>query len=163
MKKSMTSKTEYMHNIKNENLNKGEGKRKKKGGFTLIEVIAVIAIIGVMASVLLPKFTNYINEAKKLKVVEQSRKVVMAVECYNMKVNKTSDVIKNDAKISSVTSKPEVSKYFENIENDIDKLDENMKISDCYNIVNGASFELDPEHDYKYKLVTQTSGVSTPS
>lgn len=128
--------------FKRENLYLGRTNCRKKGGFTLIEVIAVIAIIGIMASVLLPKFTKYINEAKKLKVVEQSRKVVMAVESYNMKA---SHQIPKTASISTVKSNSGVSKYFEDITNDTDKLTESMKVKDCYDIVNGAEFSINAE------------------
>lgn len=112
---------------------------RKKGGFTLIEVIAVIAIIGVIAAVLLPKFTNYINEAKKLKVVEQSRKVVMAVECYNM----TADTKISDTEtVSAVIGKDGVKKYFENTTTDINKLKSDMSVGNCYSIVNGDEFTI---------------------
>ena len=57
----------------------------KKAGFTLIELIAVIAIIIILSGVLLPKVIGYVQEAKKLKVVDQCRKVVMATESYNLR------------------------------------------------------------------------------
>lgn len=153
----------YAHNIDIENIRlyKRLLNNKRKDGFTLIEVIAVIAIIGIMVSVLMPKFTGYINEAKKLKVIEQSRKVVMAVECHNMKVDTTSSKISKTASLDEAMKKREISKYFENTTEDINKLDLGMKISECYDIVNGAEFELDPENNYKYKLGTGTTSVAT--
>lgn len=115
---------------------------KKKKGFTLIELIAVIAIIGMMASILLPKFTNYMSEAKKLKVVEQSRKVVMAVESYNMKANSP---IKETEKVSDAKGNSKVTKYFEDVDKETDKLSDNMSIQDCYRIVSGEEFSINPE------------------
>ncbi len=39
--------------------------RKRQQGFTLIEIIAVIVLLGVLAAVLVPKFTNLTDDARK--------------------------------------------------------------------------------------------------
>lgn len=39
--------------------------REKDGGFTFVEIIAVIAIIGILVSLALPKFINFEGDAKQ--------------------------------------------------------------------------------------------------
>ena len=48
----------------------------KKRGFTLIELMSVIAIIAILSVVLWSTVEGYINRSKKLNVVVQSRNVV---------------------------------------------------------------------------------------
>lgn len=68
-------------------MSKEHKKINKKGGFTLIEVIAALAIMAIMIAVVTPKITRYIHEAKKVKALEEVRQVVMAVNTYNMEHN----------------------------------------------------------------------------
>ena len=37
----------------------------RKNGFTLIELVTVIAIIGVLAAILIPSMLGYLNKARK--------------------------------------------------------------------------------------------------
>ena len=57
---------------------------KKKKGFTLIELMAVIAIVAILAAVLVPTVSGYITRSKKTAVVTQVRTIVNAVESYNI-------------------------------------------------------------------------------
>jgi MSHA pilin protein MshA len=41
-----------------------EQKRKSKAGFTLIEIIAVLVILAVLAAVAIPRYINLIDEAR---------------------------------------------------------------------------------------------------
>lgn len=114
----------------------------KKEGFTLIELIAVMAIIGILATMLLPQVTGYIKEAKKLKIVDQCRKVVMAVESYNLRY---STALSKDTKVSDMTSKPGVSKYLDGV--NLSNLPDETKLGQCYEIVNGAEFTITGDND----------------
>ena len=80
------------------------GKRKqKKKAFTMIELIAVMAIIAILAVALVPNITGYINEARKVGVIQQARDVIVAVESVNIKTNNSindNETINNVIKIS---------------------------------------------------------------
>ena len=45
----------------------------KKKGFTLIEVIGVIAIIGILTAILIPAISGYVDNSKKKSTVENAR------------------------------------------------------------------------------------------
>ena len=66
--------------------------KKKKKGFTLIELMAVIAIIAILAAVLVPTVTGYINRAKKTAIITQARNVVSAIETYNATAAKKDQI-----------------------------------------------------------------------
>lgn len=64
-------------------------KKVKKQGFTLLELIAVMAIIAIMSVLVTPKIGGYIEEARKTKALAGVREIVMAVEAYNIKAKNT--------------------------------------------------------------------------
>lgn len=100
--------------------------KKKKSAFTLIELIVVIAIIAILAAALTPSFTGYINEAKKVAVINQAKNVVTAYESAKVKSSSIS-------KETSVASFANASTLIDI--DDVDKI-KNASIEECYSIIN---------------------------
>lgn len=48
-------------------------KNTKKRGFTIVELVIVIAVIAILASVLIPTFTNVVTKAKESKILQEAR------------------------------------------------------------------------------------------
>ena len=66
-------------------------KMKKKKGFTLIELMAVIAIIAILAAVLVPTVSGYITRSKKTAIITQVRNAVGAMETFNITAPNETD------------------------------------------------------------------------
>jgi type IV pilus assembly protein PilA len=59
---------------------------KKQSGFTLIELMIVVAIIAILAAIAIPAYNNYIREARISKVTEHFDRAVSAVRAELSKV-----------------------------------------------------------------------------
>lgn len=137
-------------------------KPKKKSGFTLIELIVVIAIIAILAAALTPTFTGYVQESRKVSVINQAKSVVTAYEAINAKT--TSTIPKSqtiDSFIASQTVTLLNADELKNIETSI------ITIDDCFNALNsdGYTFDLDDDNilvTHPTTISTTTSTTTTP-
>ena len=71
-------------------------KSEKKKGFTLLELVTVLAVISILSAALIPKVGNYINEAKKVAVLNEAKSVVTAYEAVRYKLNVNEETIASE-------------------------------------------------------------------
>jgi prepilin-type N-terminal cleavage/methylation domain-containing protein len=83
-------------------------KTKFNEGFTVIEVLIVLGIISILASIAIPSVTGLINQAKATKIVTEMQNVQVAVMNYGI-YNSTLSGVTFAALLSDgyLTSQPE--------------------------------------------------------
>lgn len=55
-------------------------KARSQKGFTLIELIVVIAVIGILATILLPKFTDFTDRAREKAVLSEAKNIATVID-----------------------------------------------------------------------------------
>jgi len=58
--------------------------RKSKSGFTLVEILIVVIILGILAAIVIPQFTNASQDARKSSLMSQLQTLRSQVELYRL-------------------------------------------------------------------------------
>ena len=59
-------------------------RRRKQSGFTLVELLIVVIILGILAAVVIPQFTTASSEAKESALVSNLATIRQAIELYHV-------------------------------------------------------------------------------
>lgn len=81
-------------------------KGKKKKGFTLIELIAVVAILIILAAILVPNIVGYVNRSKIAALKSDAKIVVNIIKAAQAKSDDPSKITDYDSAIDSTTGDP---------------------------------------------------------
>lgn len=79
---------------------------KKKKGFTLIELIAVVAILAVLAAVAVPRVISYVERSKVVSLKSSCKVIYNAAEnayndgCFEEQIKKEKPLVDKDGKMT---------------------------------------------------------------
>src|SRR6187399_2585570 len=59
-------------------------RRTHKGGFTLVEILIVVIILGILAAIVIPQFTNASQDARKNSLTSQLQTMRSQIELYKL-------------------------------------------------------------------------------
>ena len=59
-------------------------RRTKKGGFTLVEILIVVIILGILAAIVIPQFTNASTDARKNSTTSLLQTIRSQIELYKL-------------------------------------------------------------------------------
>ena len=77
--------------------------KKNKKGFTLVEIIVVLVIIGLLMALAVPAVTKYINEAATTKETSQVRAAYLAAQTYTTDAVAKNPSSKDDTLAAAIT------------------------------------------------------------
>ena len=78
-------------------------KKKNNKGFTLVELVIVIAILAILVGLLAPQYTKYVEKTRKAADVDTLDEMVKAVQVYEADTDKTTGALAADTYTITLT------------------------------------------------------------
>ena len=115
---------------------------KSKKGFTLVEILIVVVILGILAAIVIPQFTNASDEAKTSSVASDLQTIRSQIELY--KIQHNNNLPGTQQSVS-----------FENAMTNKTDVDGTLNASGLY----GAYLQSVPINPWNNKSTVETSGT----
>ena len=64
-------------------------RRSHRSGFTLVEILIVVIILGILAAIVIPQFTNASTDARKSNMASQDQTIKSQISLYMLQHNDT--------------------------------------------------------------------------
>src|SRR3984885_4270135 len=80
-------------------------RNNKRGGFTLVEIMIVVAIIALLAAIAVPNFLRARKRSQATRVLEDLRMIDSAIDQYAIETNKASGAAVNWTDVQSYLKK----------------------------------------------------------
>ena len=79
-------------------------KKQKQKGFTLVELIVVLVILSILAALLVPSLTGYIQKTRKTEVVAETRAITQAAQVILNEIYATDNYTTTAKKIDVIVA-----------------------------------------------------------